>query len=107
MQVMNAVFVDSSSLSTGLANTQAQICSSLSPGGSLDYFSSNFGLTPVRELAWQLLCATGSASHVQLSDIPGMLDGSAGSGPLGTMRALRLLATVRRSRWRPAALSDV
>lgn len=92
---MNAVFVDSSSLSTGLANTQAQLCASLSMGGSLDNFAYNLGLGAVRSVAWELLCDPASASRVQLSDIPGMLDGSAAAGPLGTMRALRLLATVR------------
>lgn len=93
--VMNAVFVDSSSLSTGLANTQAQLCASLSAGGSLDSFAYEVGLSAVRSVAWELLCDPGSASHVQLSDIPGMLDGSAGAGPLGTLQSLRLLATGR------------
>lgn len=102
-QVMNAVFVDSSSLSTGLANTQAQLCASLSAGGSLDSFAYEVGLSAVRSVAWELLCDPGSASHVQLSDIPGMLDGSAGAGPLGTLQSLRLLATVRQGGWLCAA----
>ncbi|KAL4458674.1 hypothetical protein ABPG75_013539 [Micractinium tetrahymenae] len=90
--VMNAVFVDASSLSTGLANTQTQLCAFLSTGGSLTSFAYDLGLEPVRSVAWELLCDPASASHVQLSDIPGMLDGSAAPGALGTLRALHLLA---------------
>ena len=91
-----AVFVDSSTLSTGLANVQTQLCLSMSPGGSLYGITYDAGiLEDIVNVAYGLLCTPGSG--IKLSDIPGMLDGSGSEGIMSSFRALSLLAQVSSS----------
>lgn len=66
----------------------------MAPGGSIETWASNVvDLSGVLRVANSVLCSAGSS--IRLSDIPGMIDGSASPGAMGTMQAMRMLATVR------------
>jgi hypothetical protein len=88
------VFVDSSSLSSGLAGVQTQLCAAMAPGGDIANLLGGDGgaLDVILNAANGLLC---SNAGIKLSDIPGMLDGSGSVGAMSTVRALSLMATVR------------
>ncbi|KAL4458673.1 hypothetical protein ABPG75_013538 [Micractinium tetrahymenae] len=92
--VFNAVFVDSSTLSAGLADIQGQLCSSLS-GGSLQRFAEDRNLESVAAVAWGLLCgnssAAGAPGPVHLGDIPAMVDDPYNT--TGTLHTMSLLLT--------------
>ena len=90
---LRAVFVDSSGISASLANVQTQLCTSMAPGGSIEQWASSVvDLSGVLRVANSLLCSAGSS--IRLSDIPGMLDGSAAPGSMNTVQAMKMLATV-------------
>ena len=88
-----AVFVSSSGLSAGLANVQMELCNSMAPGGSIERWASDVvDLSGVLRVATNLLCSPGSS--IRLSDIPGMIDGTASPRVMNTVQAAKLLVTV-------------
>jgi hypothetical protein len=90
--VMDTVFIDSSGLSASLANVQSQLCTSMAPGGSIEQWASSVvDLSGVLRVASNLLCSAGSS--IRLSDIPSMIDGTASPGAMGTLQAMKTLAT--------------
>lgn len=91
--VMNAVFVDSDTLPTGLANIQSQLCSAMTNQGSLQVLAEDLGIQPILAVAWSILCDPSSDSTVKISDIPSMLDGSASPGAMAIIEGMRKLVT--------------
>ncbi|PRW59510.1 hypothetical protein C2E21_1634 [Chlorella sorokiniana] len=93
--VMDAVFVSSGTLRSGLADVQRELCSGMAPGGSIDEWVVDLdaiNLSGVLNVANGLLCS--NATHIRLSDIPDLAeDGQASPGALDTLQAVKMLAT--------------
>lgn len=91
------MFESTDSLRSGLANVQSELCASMAPGGSIDEWVVDLeevDLSGVLNVANGLLCS--NATHIRLSDIPGLVDdGQTSPGALDSLQAAKLLATVR------------